>query len=339
MAQVIRDHTIVIAEIGVNHNGSLDLAKQLIDAAVECGADYAKFQTYRADQLVSEAASLADYQKQSSSHATQRELLATLELGDDVFLELKDYCETQGIGFLTTAHDEESADFVFALELDYVKIPSGDVTNFPFLERVSMQPSPILMSTGMATEEEVGEALAVLQSGSPPREDITVLQCTTEYPAALEDTNLRAMVRMGAVFGISMGYSDHTAGIEASLAAVAMGAIIIEKHLTLDKTMVGPDHSASADPEEFAQMVTAIRKIEIVIGGFVKEPSAVEKKNKQSVRKSIVAKRLISKGELFSAENLIAKRPGTGLSPMRWRDVVGQKSDRDYTVDENIELP
>jgi sialic acid synthase SpsE len=191
----------------------------------------------------------------------------------------------------------------------------------------------------MATEEEVGEALAVLQSGSPPREDITVLQCTTQYPAPLEDTNLRAMVRMGEVFGISMGYSDHTAGIEASLAAVAMGAIVIEKHLTLDKTMVGPDHSASADPEEFAQMVTAIRKIEIVMGGFVKEPSAVEKKNTQSVRKSIVAKHLISKGELFSAENLIAKRPGTGLSPMRWRDVVGQKSDRDYTVDENIERP
>jgi len=332
-------HTIVIAEIGVNHNGSVEFAEKLIDAAVSCGADYGKFQTYRAEDLASEGASLADYQQSNSSHTTQRELLQSLELSDDVFLHLKGYCETKGIGFLTTAHDEKSADFVFGLGLDFVKVPSGDVTNLPFLERVAQQSSSILMSTGMATEEEVGAALEVLRSGVPPREDITLLQCTTEYPAPLEDAHLRAMVRMGQVFGVSMGYSDHTAGIEASLAAVAMGAVVIEKHLTLDKTMIGPDHSASADPQELLDMVSSIRKIEVALGGSVKGPSIAEKKNRQSVRKSIVAKHQVLKGENFSAHNLTVKRPGTGLSPMLWHEVLGRIAERDYQADENIELP
>jgi len=331
--------TIVIAEIGVNHNGSMKLAKALIDHAGEAGANYAKFQTFKSESLASLDAPLASYQQASSRHGSQRKLLQDLELSQADFLELQEYSSKLGIGFLTTAHDQESAEFVLGMNLDFVKVPSGDVTNLPFLELVARAGQQVLLSTGMASFDEVQAALGALTRGALGPQDVTVMQCTTEYPAPVEDANLRAMVSMGERLNVPIGYSDHTLGHVTAVAAVALGARVIEKHLTLDVTLPGPDHSASLEPGEFRVMVESIRIVEESLGDGVKKTQISEMQNKNIVRKSIVARRFIPQGEQFHEESLSTMRPGAGLSPMLWHEVVGQVAHRDFQPDEPIELP
>jgi len=331
--------TVVIAEIGVNHNGDIELAKQLVVAACDSGADYAKFQTFSADDLVTADAGVAAYQQPAAGGATQQDMLRGLQLTHNDFLELKAFSESLGIGFLTTAHDFTSLDFVLSLDLDYIKIPSGDLTNRPLLERVAGEGTKIILSTGMGSFDEVAEALEALEQSGLNREMITVLQCTTNYPAPLDETNLRAMVSMGEQLAVGIGYSDHTDGKDAAVAAVALGARIVEKHLTLDRSMSGPDHSASASPSEFAAMVSSIRAVETALGSEVKAPSPTEAPNRDLVRKSLVAIKPIGAGEEFTSENIGVKRPGTGISPMYWHEVVGTKARRDFQVDELIGLP
>ena len=330
--------TTVIAEIGVNHNGSLELAKELILRAKGAGADYAKFQTFRAESLASNEAPLASYQATNAVHGTQRELLQSLELSDDNFLALERFCSDQAIGFLTTAHDLRSAAFVLEMNLDFVKIPSGDVTNRPFLEMVARSRQPVLLSTGMADYQEVQAAVALLVGSGLALEKITVLQCTTEYPAPMEHANLRAMVSMGEALGVKIGYSDHTLGYTATLAAVALGATVIEKHLTTDKMLPGPDHSASLEPGEFGEMVKAIREVAASLGDGVKKAQPSEVANRDIVRKSIVANRFIGQGEIYDEASLAVMRPGLGISPMRWHQAVGQIAPRDFARDEPIEF-
>lgn len=331
--------TVVIAEIGVNHNGDIALAKQLVLAACDSGADYAKFQTFSADDLVTADAAVAAYQQRAAGGATQRDMLRGLQLTHNDFLELKEFSESLGIGFLTTAHDFTSLDFVLSLGLDYIKIPSGDLTNRPLLERVAGEETKIILSTGMGSFDEVAEALEALEQSGLHREMITVMQCTTNYPAPLDETNLRAMVSMGEKLAVGIGYSDHTDGNDAALAAVALGARIVEKHLTLDRSMLGPDHSASSNPLEFAAMVRSIRVVETALGTEVKAPSPSEAPNRDIVRKSLVALKPIGAGEEFTSENIGVKRPGNGISPMYWHEVVGTKARRDFQVDELIDLP
>lgn len=335
----VAPHTIVIAEIGVNHNGSMDMAKELIHHAHAAGADYAKFQTFRAEGLASLAAPLASYQKVTSGHDSQQDLLKQLELSYSDFLELHDYAAKVGIGFLTTAHELESAEFVLGMNLDFVKVASGDVTNLPFLERVARAGRPVLLSTGMASFDEVESAVSVLTSAGLSLHDVIVLQCTTEYPAPATEANLLAMVAMGEKLHVPIGYSDHTLGHITTVAAVALGASVIEKHFTLDKSLPGPDHSASLEPEEFKAMVDAIRTVEVALGDGVKRTQPSEAKNKEIVRKSIVAKRFIAQGERFQEESMAVIRPGNGLSPMAWHKVVGQVAPRDFEPNEPIELP
>jgi N,N'-diacetyllegionaminate synthase len=330
--------TIVIAEIGVNHNGSMKLAKELINRAHEAGANYAKFQTFRSEKLASHDAPLAKYQKASSDHGSQRKLLKELEFTNADFLELKEYASGVGIGFLTTAHDKESSAFVLEMKLDFVKVPSGDVTNLPFLERVAQAGQPVLLSTGMSSFDEVQAGLSVLTSAGLSPHDVTVMQCTTEYPAPAEEANLLAMVAMGDKLGVPIGYSDHTLGTITAVAAVALGASVIEKHLTSDVNLPGPDHSASLEPGEFREMVEAIRVVEVSLGDSVKKLQPSEVENRKIVRKSIVAKKLISQGDQFNAESLAVMRPGFGLSPMLWHEVIGQVAHRDFQPDEPIEL-
>jgi N,N'-diacetyllegionaminate synthase len=332
-------HTVVIAEIGVNHNGDVALAKHMISAARDAGADYAKFQTFSADDLVTADAGVASYQAPAARGGTQQDMLRGLELTHDDFRELKAFSESLGIGFLTTAHDFTSLDFVLGLDLDYIKIPSGDLTNRPLLERVGGEGTKIILSTGMGSFDEVAQAVEVLEHSGLNRELITVLQCTTNYPAPLEEANLRAMVSMGEQLAVGIGYSDHTDGNDASVAAVALGARIIEKHLTLDRSLPGPDHAASANPSEFAAMVRSIRAVETALGTDVKAPGPTEAPNRDIVRKSLVALMPIGAGDEFTSENIGVKRPGTGISPMRWHDVVGTTAHRDFQVDELIELP
>lgn len=329
---------VVIAEIGVNHNGSLPLARRLIDCAADAGADYAKFQTFSAKHLASEHAQVAEYQKQSYSGERQVDLLASLELPQEDFEEIADYCESQSIGFLTTAHDMESARFVFDLDLDFVKVPSGDVTNYPFLKIVGEERKPVLLSTGASSHDEVAQALEVIEQSGLPRSLITVMQCTTEYPAPVDEANLLAMVEMGREWGVNIGYSDHTIGPEATVAAVALGARVIEKHITLDKSMEGPDHRASSVPEEFAQMVRAVRQVEKALGSQIKVVTPAEASNQGLIRKSIVASRAIRKGETLTEENLSVMRPADGLSPMEWPQVVGTRATMDYRRNERIQL-
>ena len=338
MKDTSRTSTIVIAEIGVNHNGSIDLAKVLIDHAHAAGADYAKFQTFKSESLASGDAPLAGYQQASSSHGSQQDLLKQFELSEADFFELKQHASQVGIGFLTTGHDQESAEFVLGMKLDFVKIPSGDITNLPFLERVARAGQPVLLSTGMATYDEVEAAVRVLTSAGLRKRDVTVMQCTTEYPAPVEEANLRAMVSMGDKLSVPIGYSDHTLGHVTTVAAVALGARVIEKHLTSDKTLPGPDHSASLEPNEFKAMVDAIRTVEVSLGDGVKETQPSEAPNKNIVRKSIVAKAFIPQGERFREEDLGVMRPGFGLSPMVWHEVVGKLAARDFYPDEPIEL-
>ena len=330
--------TVVIAEIGVNHNGDVAFGKQIISAAHGAGADFAKFQTFSAADLVTADAGVAGYQVPSAAGRTQQDMLRGLELTPDNFRELKDFSESLGIGFLTTAHDFTSLDFVLSLNLDYIKIPSGDLTNRPLLERVAGEGTKIILSTGMGSFDEVAQALDVLEQSGLNREMVTVLQCTTNYPAPLEEANLRAMVSMGERLAVGIGYSDHTDGNDASLAAVALGARIIEKHLTLDRSMPGPDHAASAEPSEFATLVRSIRAVETALGSDVKAPGLTEAPNRDIVRKSLVALLPIGAGDELTSENIGVKRPGTGISPMRWHEIVGSTAHRDFQVDELIDL-
>ena len=332
-------HTVVIADIGVNHNGDLGLAKQLVVAAHDAGADYAKFQTFSADDLVTADAGVAAYQKPAARGGTQQDMLKRLELTDEDFRELKAFSAAVGIGFLTTAHDFTSLEFVLSLDLDYIKIPSGDLTNRPLFERVAGEETMIILSTGMGSFDEVAQAIDVLEQSGLNREMVTLLQCTTNYPAPLNEAHLRAMVSMGEELAVEIGYSDHTDGNDASIAAVALGARIIEKHLTLDRSMPGPDHAASAEPSDFAAMVRSIRAVEMALGSDVKAPSETEVPNRDIVRKSLVALTRIGAGEEFTSDNVGVKRPGTGISPMRWHEVVGGTAHRDFQVDELIDLP
>lgn len=326
---------IIIAEAGVNHNGSLAAAKQMVLAARNAGADYIKFQTFSPEKLVSVYAEKAEYQKQTTgTEESQLEMLKKLALTQEDFLELKTYCRQQGIGFLSTPFDLDSIHFLDKLNMDFWKLPSGEITNLPYLLEIARTEKPVVMSTGMCGMEEIGQAVDCLKKAGTP--EITLLHCNTEYPTPMEDVNLKAMITMEKEFCLPVGYSDHTRGIEIPVAAAALGACVLEKHFTLDRGMEGPDHQASLEPEELKAMVTAVRNVEEALGSGKKEPSQSEQKNRAVARKSIVAKCRIKKGERFSEENLTVKRPGTGISPMRWPELMGQTADRDYAEDELI---
>lgn len=332
----MKKHTIIIAEAGVNHNGDIALAKKLIDAAAVAGVDYVKFQTFIAENLVIQKAKKADYQiKNTANDDSQLNMLKKLELSKESHYELIDYCNKKGVKFLSTAFDFDSIDFL-SDKIDFYKIPSGEITNLPYLERVAKLGLPIIMSTGMATLKEVENALLILANNGIKRENITVLHCNTEYPTPMEDVNLSAMLTIERELGVSIGYSDHTLGIEIPIAATALGAKVIEKHFTLDKNMDGPDHAASLEPNELIAMVKAIRNIDQAMGDGVKKPSKSELKNIPIVRKSIVAAKIIQKGDYFTKENLTVKRPGNGISPMRWHDLIGTKSTKNYNSDDLI---
>ena len=327
----------IIAEAGVNHNGNIKLAKKLIDAAKNAGTDAVKFQTFKAECLVSNLAQKADYQKQATpTNETQLEMLKKLELSFDDFKDLKKYCQEMKLLFLSTPFDLESIDFLESLEMPLYKVPSGEITNLPYLMKIASTGKPVIMSTGMSDMEEVGLALEVLLDHGAGT--ITLLHCNTQYPTPFEDANIKAMVTLKERFGLAIGYSDHTLGIEAPIAAVALGATVIEKHFTLNKNMEGPDHKASLDPRELQAMVTSIRNIEVALGEGIKQPSHSETPNKEVARKSIVAKKNILKGEIFTEENLTVKRPGSGISPMKWFEVLGISAKRDYCEDELIQL-
>lgn len=330
--------TTIIAEAGVNHNGNIDLAKKLIDAAAIADVDYVKFQTFNANKLVTKNAEKADYQKENTgkSNDSQFEMLKKLELSKEMHFELISYCKSKGVEFLSTGFDLESIEFLSELELDFFKIPSGEITNLPYLEAVAKIGKPVVISTGMADMDEIEQALNVFLTAGIKKSEITILHCNTEYPTPMKDVNLNAMKSIKEKFDVSIGYSDHTLGIEIPIAAVAMGASVIEKHFTLDNNMEGPDHKASLEPDELSSMVKSIRNIEYAMGNGIKEPSESEKKNKDIARKSIVAKKEIKKGELFSKDNLTIKRPGKGISPMKWYDVIGEKSLKDYQKDDLI---
>jgi N,N'-diacetyllegionaminate synthase len=334
------DRTIIIAEAGVNHNGSMETAKKLIEVAAAAGADYVKFQTFKAGNLVTMNAPQAEYQKKNAGDGDfQYGMLKKLELSPEMHLELMDCCKNQGIKFLSTGFDLESIDFLDRLDVDFFKVPSGEITNKPYLIHVAKKGRPVIISTGMASLPEVKDALDLLADYGVKKEDITVLHCTTAYPTPMEEVNLRAMLSMQRELGVKTGYSDHTLGIEVPIAAVALGARIIEKHFTLDRNMPGPDHKASLEPDELKAMVAAIRNVEKATSGSgAKEPGPSELKNIMVARKSIVAACSIGKGEIFSLHNLATKRPGSGISPMLWDEVIGKKAKRSFQADEPIEL-
>jgi N,N'-diacetyllegionaminate synthase len=330
-------NTYIIAEAGVNHNGSIDIAKGLIDVAASCGADAVKFQTYKAEKLVSKLAKKAEYQIQTTGISeSQFDMLKKLELSQNDFSELKRYSESAGIEFPSSPFDEESLEFLVRLGMKKIKIASGEVTNLPFLEKIAQTKKNIILSTGMCSFSEVEQAIDILLKNGAKRDDITVLHCNTEYPTPFEDVNLRAMITMRDKLGLDTGYSDHTRGITIPIAAVSLGAVMIEKHFTLDKTMSGPDHDASLGPEELESMVKAIRTVEKALGDGIKKPSNSERKNIEIARKSIVAKTEIRQGDIFSTENLTVKRPANGISPMKWHEVIGSKATKDYHEDDII---
>lgn len=333
-----RRHTIIIAEAGVNHNGSLERAKEMVAAAKAAGADYVKFQTAVPELVISTYAPKAEYQKDTDgAERSQLEMCKAIHLPLTDYAELKRLCEETGIGFMSTPFDTVSIELLQELGQDFMKVPSGEITNLPYLRKIAAGKTPVILSTGMATLEEIGAALEVLTSGELTLDDITVLHCNTEYPTPMEDVNLSAMQTIGKAFGVRTGYSDHTCGIEVPIAAVALGATVIEKHFTLSRELPGPDHRASLEPDELAAMVKAIRNIESALGNGSKEVSASERKNMVVARKSIVAMHAISKGEVFTEENITVKRPGNGVSPMLWDKVLGQKACRDFKEDEPIE--
>lgn len=325
----------IIAEAGVNHNGSMELAKQMVVKAKEAGADYIKFQTFQPEKLVSKYADKAEYQKKTTgSEESQLEMLKKLALTREDFRELKDYCEQVGIGFISTPFDLDSIDFLESLEMDFWKIPSGEITNLPYLIKIAKTGRPIVMSTGMCLVEEIEESLKWLKESGAG--EITLLHCNTQYPTPMEDVNLNAMQSLKRQFHLAVGYSDHTAGIEVPIAAAALGAVVIEKHFTLDRSMEGPDHAASLEPEELTAMVRGIRNIEKALGSGEKGVTPSEMANRGVARKSIVAAGSIRKGEIFREDHLAVKRPGDGISPMRWFEVLGKTAKRDYEEDELI---
>lgn len=332
--------TLIIAEAGVNHNGDIDLAKQLIAEAAAAGADLVKFQTFVATSLVSESAPKADYQKKTTqSDENQLEMIRKLELSRNDHVVLIEECRSHGIGFFSTAFDFQSFDLLMELGcLEQIKIPSGELTNLPLLRYMSRMGKPLMLSTGMANLGEIEAAIEVVEAVGTPRHLITVLHCTTEYPTPMDEVNLRAIVSMKQAFGVNTGYSDHTPGIEVPIAAVALGATVIEKHFTLDRNLPGPDHKASLEPHELKAMIDGIRNIERALGDGIKRPSVSELKNRSIARKSLVAIRSIRAGETFTTDNVGAKRPGTGLSPMRWDEVIGRVATNDFAVDELITL-
>lgn len=334
------NHVFIIAEAGVNHNGSLDLAKQLIDAAAAAGADAVKFQTFQADKLVSKEAPKAGYQLQTTGGGeTQHQMLKRLELDPIAHRELMEHCQQAGILFLSTPFDLESVDLLRNLGMKLFKIPSGEITNLPYLRKVGRLSQKVILSTGMADFNEVENALDALIRAGTPKDKITVLHCTTEYPAPIAEVNLRAMVSMREKLQIQIGYSDHTQGIAIPIAATALGARVIEKHFTLDRTLPGPDHQASLEPDELKAMVAAIRAVEQALGEGVKQVSPCETGNRLLVRKSIVAAENIARGEIFTETNLTVKRPGDGLSPMLWDQVLGTAASKPYVAWEKIALP
>ena len=326
----------IIAEAGVNHNGSFDLACKLVDAAKNAGVDCIKFQTFKSKNLVSHNAQKAEYQKDTTGEGSQVDMLKKLELSYDEFIKLKEYCDQVGICFLSTPFDFESIDFLNSIDMPFWKIPSGEITNYPYLVTIAKTGKPVVMSTGMCEMAEIEAAIKVLRENGT--KDIKLLHCNTEYPTPFEDVNLKAMKAMRDAFGLEVGYSDHTKGIEVPVAAVALGATVIEKHFTLDRNMEGPDHKASLEPDELASMVSSIRNIEKALGTGDKTPSPSERKNIAVARKSIVAKVPIKVGELLTEENITVKRPGSGVSPMRWQEVLGTCAVRDFAEDELIEL-
>lgn len=332
--------TLIIAEAGVNHNGDIAKAKALIDKGAEAGVDYVKFQTFKAANLVTKQAKRAAYQdKNTQNNDSQYEMLKKLELSQAVHQELIDYCAQKGVQFLSTGFDIESLEFLARLGITIAKVPSGEITNLPYLRNVVSLFPEVILSTGMATIEEIKDAVKVLTDNGVNKDKITVLHCNTEYPTPMEDVNLRAMLHIQQEVGVAIGYSDHTLGIEVPIAAVALGATIIEKHFTLDKTLPGPDHKASLEPDELKAMVSAIRNIEKAVGGSgLKEVSTSEAKNKPIARKSIVASKSIKKGDFFTEENITVKRPGIGISPMQWDDVIGKTAKKDFEEDDLIEL-
>ena len=330
---------LIVAEAGVNHNGDIALAKKLIDAAADAGADLVKFQSFSSDRLATRHAKKADYQNVGAGSAeTQHQMLSRLELSASMHRELIDHCAFNKIGFFSTGFDIESVDMLVSLGINHFKIPSGEITNLPYLRHIGQFSKSVILSTGMATLGDIEAAIDVLEQAGTSRSLITVLHCTTEYPTPMDEVNLSAMQSIQAAFGVATGYSDHTAGIEVSIAAAALGATVIEKHFTLDRNLPGPDHKASLEPDELKSMVSAIRNIEVALGDGVKRLTPSEIRNKAVARKSLVASKAIKAGEILSADNITAKRPGMGVSPMSWDTVIGLKAVRDFSVDELIEI-
>ena len=331
------ESTLIFAEAGVNHNGKLEIAKRLALEAKKCGADIVKFQTAKLNALVSRFADMAEYQKRNiGKEMSQREMLKEILLTYEDFVKLADYCNEIGIQFLSTPFDLESIDFLKSLGCNLWKIPSGEITNLPYLKKIASMNLPIILSTGMCTLDEVREAMDILDRNNTGL--VTLMHCTTQYPVPFKDVNLRAMITLKENFNCKIGYSDHTSGIEVPIAAVAMGAVVIEKHFTIDRYMEGPDHKASLEPRDFSEMVKAIRNIEAALGSSVKKPTESEMMNRYVARKSIIAARKIRRGEVLTEENLTTKRPGNGISPMKWHEVLGREAIRDFDEDELIEI-
>ena len=333
-------HVLIIAEAGVNHNGSLELAKQLVDKAADAGVDFIKFQTFKSEKLVSKSAKQAEYQQRNIGKKDDGQLamLKKLELSEADHIELIAYCEQKGVKFFSTAFDLTTIDLLHSFNLGFWKIPSGEVTNYPYIRKIAQYHEPVILSTGMCELSDIEAAVKVLLEFGVQNEQITILHCNTEYPTPFRDVNLKAMLEIGEKFGVQIGYSDHTKGIEVPIAAVALGATVIEKHFTLDKNMEGPDHKASLAPEELKAMVSAIRHIEQALGTGHKTISESERKNIDIARKSIVAACAIKQGEMLTEENLTVKRPGNGISPMRWNEVVGTTAIKDFEEEEMIVL-
>lgn len=332
-------NVLIIAEAGVNHNGSLDLAKRLVDVAADAGADYVKFQTFKADKLVSRGARKASYQLQGEPGAdeSQYEMLRKLELSEQDHAHLIEYCKGKNIKFLSTGFDEEAIDFLADLGVDVLKIPSGEITNLPFLLKIASKNLPVIMSSGMCTMQEISDAVEVLNNAGVKHSQITILHCNTEYPTPFEDVNLKAMLAIRDKFNVEVGYSDHTLGIEVPIAAVAMGGKVIEKHFTIDRSLPGPDHRASLEPSELKQMVACIRNIQKAIrGDGVKNPSPSEMKNISVARKSIHVKSDIQRGQQLTRESLVMKRPGDGISPMKMNSVIGKTVNQDLAADTKL---
>jgi N,N'-diacetyllegionaminate synthase len=333
----MKNSVFIIAEAGVNHNGDIHIAMKLIDAAVSAGADAVKFQTFKTENVVSQTAPKAQYQEETGeSNESQFDMLKKLELDIDAHKTLLSYCQKKGIKFLSTPFDHKSIDLLESLGLDVYKIPSGEITNLPYLRHIGSLSKKVIMSTGMSTMSEIKEALSILLKAGTLKENITILHANTMYPTPMQDVNLRAMLTIQNYFDIPVGYSDHTLGIEVDIAAVAMGATVIEKHFTLDKTLDGPDHQASLNPDELKSMVMAIRNIEKAMGDGKKVVSSSEKENKDIARKSITAIQKINKGDIFTEDNITVKRPGNGISPMKWDEVIGSKAKKNYLFDDLI---